>query len=258
MRTPRNLVATLLVMLLLGTQARAQSQHSSNFLAKQCNEAAIELHLDPSLFQAIVGPEYSLVLDEGKARVLIVVQDCFEYWIDGEDCGPTQDVHVWVLIHGLEDVRPVVGAQQTLPTRTWFALFSGTSNPRVRKAKKVSGTVVSAIDSVSLDPPGPELAGRVSLERNLNYSWHVASPATPSVRLLGLNHDVYVRSSAGNVLLNRVQALVHVVAGTSQGTLRVVGESDLLPLIQPGTYPVSVRTFFPMWARTMLGLSPSR
>ena len=257
MTTSRNLVVALVVVL-CSTQVEAQAERPPHFLSKQCNEDAIEMHLDPRPFQDFVGPEFPLVLEEGKARVLIVVQDCAQYWMDGEDVGPTQDTQVWVLIHGLDDVRPVVGAERTQPTRTWFSLFAGSSNPRVREVKMASGTAQVLIEGVCLDPPGPQRGGRVSLGRHVNYSWAVTSPATPSARLVGVNHDVYARDSAGNVVLNRVQALLHVSAGPSRGTLKVVGVTDVLPLISPGTYPVSVKTFFPMWSRATLGLSPSR
>ena len=258
MTTPKNLVVALVAAVLCSTQVEAQTERPPHFLSKQCNEDAIEMHLDPRPLQDYVGPELPLVLEEGKARVLIVVQDCAQYWMDGEDVGPTQDVHVWVMIHGLEDVRPVVGAERTLPTRTWFTLFLGSSSLQVREAKMASGVAVRPIQSVFLDPPGPRRAGRVSLAGNLDYSWNVLSPATPLARLVGVNHDVYTRDSDGNVVLYRVQALMHVSAGSSQGTLEVMGETDPLPLIGPGTYPVSVQTFFPMWSRATLGLPPSR
>ena len=257
LNTSRSLIAAFAVTVFPGKQVEAQSEHPLKFLSKQCNEYAIEMHLDPRPFQDFVGTEFSLALEEGKARVVIVVQDCSQYWIDGEDLGPTQDIHVWVSIHGLEDIRPVVGAERTLPTKTWFTLFLGSSNPRAREAKMAAGTTVAPIDSVFLDSPGPQRGGRLFMGKNLSYTWHLLSLAAPLVRLVGLNHDVYTRDSAGNVVLNRIQALMHVSAGRSQGILEVVGETDALPLISPDTYPVSVSTYFPMWSRATLGLSPS-
>lgn len=259
-----NLVATLknlviaLVLVFYSTQVKAQTERPPHFLSKQCNEDAIELHLDPHPFQDFIGSQFSLVLEQGKARVFLIVHDCSQYWIDGESLGPAQEIQVWVLIRGLEDVRHVVGAERTLPTKTWFCLFAGSTNPKVRAAKTASGTAVIPIDSVFIDPPGPQQSGRVSLSKNVNYSWIVTSPAKPSARLVGLNNDVYVRDSTGNVVLNRIQALMHVSAGLSQGTLEVVGESNTLPLIHPGTYQISVQPFFPMWSRTTLGLPQSR
>ena len=258
MNTSGNLIVALAATVLLAAQLEAQSERPLKFLSKTCNEDAIELHLDPGPFQDLVQSEFSLALVEGKARVVIVVQDCPQYWVDGEDLGPTQDIHIWVSILGLEDLRPVVGAERTLPTKTWFTLFLGSSNPRVREAKKAAGTIVAPIDSVFLDLPEPRRGGGFSLGRGLIYSWQVLSPVTPLIRLVGLNHDVYTRDSAGNIVLNRIQALMHVSAAASPGTLEVVGGTDALSLINPGTYPVSVSTFFPMWSRATLGLRPSR
>jgi hypothetical protein len=257
MATSRNSIIALAVTVLLATQADAQSQRQLHFLSKQCNEDAIHMHLDPRPFQDFVGSEFSLVLEEGKAHVLIVVQDCSQYWIDGADVGPAQDINVWVSIRGLEDVRSVVGAEQTLPTRTWFHLFAGSSNPRVREVKMAAGTAQAPVAGVFLNPPGPQRTGRVSLNKDLTYSWEVPS-ATPLSVLVGLNHDVYTRDPAGHAGLNRIQALMHVSAAQSTGTLKVVGGTEALPLISAGTYPVTVSTFFPMWSRATLGLPPAR
>jgi len=252
------LLMALAPIVLLGQPVQAQAQRSLMFVSRQCNENALDLRLDPGPFQEFVGPGFSLTLVEGKARVVIVVHDCSQLWIDGQDLGPAQEVRVWVSIRGLDDVRPVVGAEQTPPTQTWFTLFEGSSNPRVREAKIASGTPESAVDSVVLAPPEPGRSGSVYLRGNLALTWRVPSPAAPSARLIGLNHDVYRRDSTGTVVLNRIQALMHVSAAPSAGTLDVVGRAGAVPLISPGTYPVSVRMFYPMWSRATLGLSPSR
>ena len=258
MRKSRSLIPALAIMAFLIAQTRAQTGPAPHFLSKQCNEYAIELHLDPGPFQDFVGHDFSMVLEQGKAYVLIVVHDCSQYWIDGENLGPAQDIQVWVLIHGHEDVRSVVGAEKTLPTKTWFCLFVGSTNPKVRADKTASGTLVAPIDTVLMDLPTPQRGGMVSLGKNMSFSWDVTSPAKPSSRLVGVNNDVYVRGPNGKVVLNSIQALLHVSAGPSRGTLKVVGESDALPLIRPGTYPVTVQVFFPIWSRATLGLSPSR
>ncbi len=257
MNTSCRSLMTLIVLLLHGQSVDAQSHHQLMYATRQCNEYALELLLDPRPFQDVVGPDFPLALVEGKARIVIVVHDCSQLWINGEELGPAQEVRVWVSVRGLEDVRPVVGAEQTLPTRTWFSLFEGSSNPRVRDAKLAAAIDEASVDSVLLDPPGTGRGGRVYVNGKLALSWSVPSAAAPSVSLLGLNHDVYRRDSTGTVALNRIQALMHVSAATSPGTLEVVGNQGLVPLIGPGTYPVSVRIFFPMWSRATLGLSPS-
>jgi hypothetical protein len=258
MNTPTRMMLALTPIVLLGQTAEAQTQRPLMYSLRQCNENAIEFRLDPRPFQDIVGPELSLALEEGRARVVIIAHDCSQYWIDGQDVGPAQDVRIWVTIRGLDDVRPVVGAERTLPTRTYFALLEGSSNPRVREAKIASGASETSVDSVVLVPPGTPGEGRVLLGGGLAFSWRVPSPAAPSARLVGLNLDVYRRDSTGAVVLNRIQALMHVSADPSPGTLDVVGRAGVVPLLRPGVYPASVRIFFPMWSRATQGLAPSR
>ncbi len=253
----RDLGVALLTTLLFSTYSHSQPVRPLTFLSKQCNENAVELRLDPVPLQDLVGSEFKLVLEQGKARVLIVVQDCSQYWINGENFGPTQEVHLWVMIQGPGDIRPVVGSEQSQPTKTWFGLFMGCNNPRVRETKLALGSVEYQIDSLSLDPPGVGWGGRVYLEGKPIFMWHVPLSTKPPVRLIGINHDIYARDSTGNVVFKRVQALGRLAAAGSQGTLNVAGQSNLFPFIHPGTYTVSVRPFFPIWVRTTLGLSPS-
>jgi hypothetical protein len=257
MAASRSVVGALVVTVLLATQLDARSQRALHFLSKQCNEDAVQMLVDPGPLQDFVGSEFPLKLQAGKARVVIVVHDCSQYWMDGEDVGTTQDVQVWVSLRGPEDVRPVVGAEHTLPTGTWFSLFSGSTNPRVRAAKTASGTAQAQIESLFLDAPGPRRHGRVSLSKDLHYLWEVGE-AAPVSRLVGLNHDVYVRDEAGNVVLNQIQVLLHMCAGPSEATLTVLGDTHPLPLISPGKYPALVTTFFPMWSRATLGAAPPR
>ncbi len=256
MRAAGRLLIALTPLVLPGQRGLAQAQRPLMFSARQCDENAIHLLLDPRPIQDVVGPGFTLVLEEGKARVAIIVHDCSQYWIDGRDAGPARDIRVWVAVRGLDDVRPVVGAEQTPPTRTWFTLLEGSSNPRVREAKAAAGVAEAVVDSVFLAAAGSRQGGRAYLGGNLAFSWHVPSLAPPSVRLLGLNFDVYRRDSAGHVTLNRIQALMHVTADPSPGTLEVVRATGVEPLIGPGTYPVTVRLFFPMWSRATQGLPP--
>ncbi len=255
MITPRRPVLVLALLVLPAVRLQAQSERPLHFLAKQCNEDAIALRLDPAPLQEFVSKRFSLALEEGKARVLIVVHDCVQSWMDAVDVGPAQEMQVWVAIQGMQDVRTVIGAERTLPTRTWFNLLSASNNARVREAKLASGTRQLAMEGVSLDPPGPRRGGRMKIRKDVELSWTVVSTA-PAVRLVGINHDVFDRDPAGRLFLNRIQVLVHPTAAPSSGTLRVVGGLRELPWIPRGTYPAVIQTFFPVWSRASLGLAP--
>lgn len=257
MNAPVRLMVALTPIVLLGQSAEGQSQRPLMYSLRQCNEDAMALRLDPRPFQDAVGSGLALALEEGRARVVIIAHDCSQYWIDGQDLGPAQDIRVWVAVRGIDDVRPVVGAERTLPTRTYLTLLEGSSNPRVRQAKIASGASEASVDSVVLIAPGTRGEGRVYLGGHVALSWRVPSPAAPPVGLLGLNLDVYRRDSTGTLLLNRIQALMHVSTDWSPGTLDVTGRAGAVPMIRSGTYPASVVLFFPMWSRATQGLSSS-
>lgn len=235
--------------------SEGQAQGSMNYLAKRCNEDGFEVHLDPGPFQDFVGEDHTLLLDDGKARVVFVVQDCAEYWLDGVDLGPTQHAHVWVLLDEEQEIIPVTGAQVTRPTMTWFNLFAGSSNPRGREARNASGTAPEPIEGVALDPPGPQRGGQVTVGPDLSFSWMISSAAPPA-RLMGFNHRVLVRHD-DDIVLKRIQALANVISGPAPGTLTVHGSPSPRWLIPPGSYPITALSFFPIWARVNLGGPPS-
>lgn len=68
--------------------------------------------------------------------------------------------------------------------------------------------------------------------------------------------DVYGLNSAGKLVLNRTQVLVHMNAYDSPGTLEAVGGMGPENCFGAGTYDVEVHSFFPVWARASLGEDP--
>lgn len=254
MNTSRGFAGAIVALVVLAGPVAAQSDESNakGWLWRQCNEDVLSLDLDPVPLQEFVGSEFTVLVTDGKARVIIVVQDCPSSWFDGVEIGPTQEVHEWVAVEAQRDMRPVPGAQRTLPTLTWFALFTGSTNDRSRTLLTASGTPTLPIESLSVEPFASEQRGRLSVGPDWSYSWEARS-APPLARLVAVNHDVYVRDSAGKIVLNRIQALLNVFAWESPGTLNVVGGTNPNGLIGPGTYAVTVHTFRPLWARASLG-----
>lgn len=254
MNASRGFAGAIVALVVLAGPVAAQSGESNakGWLWRQCNEDVLSLDLDPVPLQEFVGPELTVLVTDGKARVIIVVQDCLASWFDGVEIGPTQEVHEWVAVEARPDMRPVPGAQRTLPTLTWFALFTGSTNDRSRTLLTASGTPTLPIEGISLEPFAPEQRGRLSAGPDLSYSWEARS-APPFARLVAANHDVYARDSTGKIAFNRIQALLNVFAWDSPGTLKVVGGTSPNKLIAPGTYAVTVHTFRPLWARASLG-----
>jgi len=235
--------------------AQSDSDMNKSFLWKQCGEDAILAYVDSESLADLLPDDHSLALADGKARVLIATQDCPTYWFNGEDIGPTREVHHWVAIEGITDVRNIAGAESTLPTMTWFALFTGSSNPASREQWTSSGTMSHEIDSLSLEAPSPEGGGRVSISGELEYSWKI-SRGQPIEKLVGVNHDVYAMSESGDLVYNRIQCLGNVYGWRSLGSLSVSGGTEPSRVIGTGTYPIAVNTFLPLWCRASLADSP--
>jgi hypothetical protein len=80
------------------------------------------------------------------------------------------------------------------------------------------------------------------------------SNKTTVIKMVGVNHDVYVKDSTKNIVINRIQALLHVSSRYDPETINVTGNSIALPWISSGNYPVLISRFFPMWSRADLGL----
>jgi hypothetical protein len=247
------LAVTIVIPGVVAAQSGNEVQRS--FLWKQCDEDAIFFYVDPEPLTRVVPTSHSLALVDGKARVLIAAQNCPAYWIDGEDIGATLEVHHWVAVQGNADIREIAGAESTLPTMTWFALFTGSSNPLSRQRWTSSGTTSHEIEALSLVVPQPTGGGRVSITEDLEYSWQMKR-GEPIVKSVGVNHDVYSTNANGSLVYHRIQCLGSVFAWASEGSLTVTGGTEPSKLISTGTYPATVYSFLPIWCRASLADSP--
>lgn len=215
-------------------------------LWKQCNEDVLIVNIEPEQLEGIVVPEFEIMIEEGKARILIAVQDCSSYRIEGEEVGPVHEVHEWVAIEMPPDVRPIPGAERTLPTMHWFALYTGSNNERSREHWNRSGTEASPLEAVTLRSSASGVRGELVFGGTRGYEW-TAEPGSPFTRLVAVNHDVYATNPAGEVVLNRIQCLANVEAWGSRGELKVTVGADPSGVLSGGTHPLTAHTFLPLW-----------
>lgn len=215
-------------------------------LWKQCNEDVLIVHVDPERLKGIIAPGFEILMEQGKARILIAVQDCSSYRFEGEEVGPTYEVHEWVAIEMPPDVRPVPGAERTLPTMHWFAVYTGSSNERSREHWNRSGTEALPLEAITLRSSASSVRGKVVIGRNMGYEW-TAEPGAPFARMVAVNHEVYARNPAGEVVLNRIQCLANVEAWGSRGELKVTGAADPSGVVSEGTHVLTAHTFLPLW-----------
>lgn len=251
------------ILLLTYGTVFGQSEHSTSYLFKECLENSLVFRVEPKSIQEFVGPDFPLFLDDGKAVVAIIVQDCSQYWVDGVNLGTNQHAHVWVRLEDENEILPVIGAEKTLPTMNWFSLSAASTNPRDYEARKKSLTSPENIKNITLEISGDNRGGKVVYSDELSYSWKVSSEKSDaglasiidSASIVGINHIVYLKSDNGKIVIKRIQAISNM-AGPYEGILNVSGGTDPSKLILGGDYPILVYSFSPIWVRENLGETP--
>ena len=240
----------------LANAAQAQDGNGpTNLLWRQSVEQVIAMNVAPEPLQAFVGEEFKVAVSEGKARLIIVLQDSTTNYLNGEEVGPSHDIHFFLRIEGPREgtLIPVVGAATTFPTLSWYYLFGGTSHPQVLSKFAASGFRLEPIQKLSLIHSSPNIRGGVTIDGDRGFSW-TANAKAPEFDLLGVNHDLYTRDETDKVVHTQVQALVNVQSWAGAGILEVAG--DVLPggLFPAGTYPVTVNHYDPIWIRASLNV----
>ena len=250
---------SLVMTLCISGQVNAQNDQAGarSFFWRQCTENVIMLYVEPKIFEEFVGRDFHIKLYDGKAWVMIVLQDCLNNFFDGEDIGPAKEVHMWVSVENPADneVLPVFGAGKTLNTMSWFYLYNGSTNPKARTYYGKSGILSEPIENLSLSLTPSQLNGQLVIGPGMNLSWK-AVPKEPITNKIGVNFNIFRRDSLGNVVSSKVQALLMVKSWFAPGTLEVVGGTDPRKFIGAGTYQVFINAYKPILVRAMLGITP--
>jgi hypothetical protein len=238
-------------------QANPQNNQPTarSFFWRQCTENVIMLYVDPKPFEKFIGKDFSVKLHDGRAWVMIVIQDCQNNFFDGEDIGPAQEVHMWLSIEGSRDneISPVFGAEKTIETMSWFYLYNGSTNSKARKYYGNSGILSEPIEKLSMSFTPSRLQGRLVINPDLGFTWE-AVPKEPSADKVGINFEIFRRDNQGNIVRSQVQALLMVKSWFAPGTLDVKGGIDPDKLVGPGTYHVFINSYNPILVRAMLGI----
>jgi hypothetical protein len=251
----------LIVMIWSASQVNAQNDQPASkcFFWRQCTENVIMLYLDPKPFEDFVGKDFTVKLYDGKAWVMVVIQDCRNNYFDGEDIDPAQEVHMWLSVEGTRDNEtvPVFGAEKTMNTMSWFYLFNGSTNPKAREYYGNSDILSEPIEKLSMSYTPALLNGQLFINPDMSFTWE-AVPKEPPANKIGVNFEIFNRDRSGNIVLSQVQALLMVKSWFAPGTLEVKGGIDSNKLVRPGTYQVFINSYNPILVRAMLGVVPSK
>ena len=251
------IITTVILLCALASDVPAQEQAADPTLHfwRQSVEQVIGISADPGPLQAFVGDEFKVTVKDGKAWLLVVLQDSPTNYFDSKEIGPSQDVHIWVRVEGPREgtTTPVIGAPTTFPTMSWVKLWGGTNNAQVRSKFAASGLAYESIEKMTLVHSGPELGGEVVIGPDSGFSWNSEAKAPP-FELIGVNHDFFTWNEDGELVYSQVQVVVKVLAWVSQGSLDVRGDFVPAGLLPAGTYPVTVNSYDPIWIRVSINV----
>jgi hypothetical protein len=254
-------ILLLFVTICFTGQVYAQNDQptAKTFFWRQCTENVIMLYLDPKPFVDFIGKDFTVKLYDGKAWVMIVIQDCQNNFFDAEDIGPAQEVHMWLSIEGSRDneILPVFGAEKTINSMSWFYLFNGSTNSKARKYYGNSGILSEPIEKLSMSFTPTMLNGQLAINPDMGLTWK-AVPKEPFANKVGVNFEIFRKDSLGNIVLSQVQALLMVKSWFAPGTLEVKGGIDPGKFVGPGTYQVFINSYNPILVRAMLGVVASK
>jgi len=258
MKNIKHLIFSLSMALYAVVPIQAQNDQvtAKSFFWRQCTENVIMLYAEPRTFAEWVGTDFTVKLYDGKAWVMIVMQDCQDNYFDGEDIGPAKEVHMWVSVENPDDneVIPVFGARKTLNTMSWFYLFNGSTNSKARDYYGKAGILSGPIENLSMSLTSSQLNGQLAISPGMSLAWK-AVPKEPVTNKIGVNFNIFSRDSIGNIVKSKVQALLMVKSWFAPGTLEVAGAINPKKFINPGTYQVFINSYNPILIRAMLGVN---
>jgi hypothetical protein len=230
-----------------------------SFFWRQCTENVIMLYLDPKPLEEAVGKDFTVKLYDGKAWVMVVIQDCHNNFFDGEDIGPAQEVHMWLSVEGPHDneTLPVFGAEKTMNTMSWFYLYNGSTNSKARRYYGDSGILSEPIEELSMSYTSSLFNGQLVINPDMSFTWE-AVPKEPFAKKIGVNFDIFKRDNLGNIVISQVQALLMVQSWFAPGSLEVKGGIGSDKFVGPGTYKVFINSYNPILVRAMLDVVTSK
>lgn len=194
------------------------------------SENAIVVQLPAERFIGAIPPHHEPPVDEqGRYRIMLLAQDCSRCSFGDGEAGAVHELHLWLqLAFATEDPRPIAGADVSLPSQQWLALFVATDNPVVDANLRSFGFDPARLTGAELRAGG----GSLALQNGAHLEWFVAGHGGEPARI-GVHHAIFMPGDGPGAAPHRVAALISDAVMGQPGELRVHGVS-LEPFLLPG------------------------
>jgi hypothetical protein len=140
------------------------------------NEMFSRYYVDPNVAQQNVPSKWQVKIhDNGKAILLVMVQNCKKMVLDYLSIGHVIMSHIWIELEGpYELIQPLPGTTRTLPTWYWYILPHQVDKGLARTFFAMAGVSVQKVEKISLSgKPGSIRYGEVIEKRSgeEKYTW---------------------------------------------------------------------------------------
>lgn len=196
-----------------------------NVLDLECVETACFIPVDSITARGLVPNKHSIYIEDGKAQIMFIAQDCKTANWDGRDISPLRKAHVWIRLNVADTISPVPGVNKTLPTFFWWDYKGKTTNNYLKEYTESTAWDVSSVDSIEFSL---SKYGRIVEDQNgkshilLEWFTNPTDGAAP----LGINHRVFGRNENGLLDAN-ISGIIRPVSLGGKSKLKISPDSFL-------------------------------
>lgn len=154
--------------------------------------------------------------DQGRCVVMMLAQDCARCSFGAVEAGPTQELHLWLLMGTSTNDPPIEGVDLMLPSKHWLALFAATNNPEVEAHLRSFGFDPRQLASVNHEPEG----GAIDLGDGDRIAWRIAGAGRGPANV-GVYHEMLMPDDEPGAVGHRVAARITGAMMEQPGELHV-------------------------------------
>ncbi len=196
-----------------------------NVLDLECKEIACFIPVDSSIARSLVPIEHRLYIEESKAQILFLAQNCHTAIWDKNDISPLNKAHIWIRLYGQDTITPVPGVDATMPTFFWWDYKGKTTNKSLEDYTEAIAWEISLIDSLEYNPTEyGKLVENINGKSQIILEWFT-SPADIG-EPLGINHILYGRNENGYLTAN-ISGIIRPVSSGGQTRIEINPESPI-------------------------------
>jgi hypothetical protein len=196
-----------------------------NLVNLECIETAFFIPVDTGIAKSLIPIEHNLFIEQGKAQILFIAQNCHTATWDENDISPMEKAHIWIRLNGQDTVSPVAGVDHTAPTYYWWDYSGFTTNNAFKEYANATGWKMEPVDSIEFNlKEYGKIVGQINGQSQVIFEWFTIP--TNGSEPAGINHKVFGRNSDGKFIAD-ISGIIRPVSSGGETRLEINEDSPL-------------------------------